>query len=186
MTRWIVLAGLLVSASAHAEETLWLGLDYSLAQFAGTSLDFSKPAEIFPGMLQKWNDLVVREKLAQLETNTGLDLDVNLDAVEAVNANASDKQIVKKSPKEKLSASDIAKAVAAYKIDSKAAQGLVVIMESLDKFGDTSCMHVVLFEATSRKIKQSKRECAQPRGFGFRNFWFGSVKTVIDGLGELQ
>ena len=65
---WLLtLAGTSVTRAAEpasADTLVWCGLDYSKVKLIGT-LDFLQPEQIFPGMLNAWNGLFMKEMLPE-------------------------------------------------------------------------------------------------------------------------
>ncbi len=71
----------------------------------------------------------------------------------------------------------IAVEVAKYKLSEASGVGLAFIIESMEK--PETCLDVVWFDIASRKVLQVKSDCYKAGGFGFRNFWFASVKRAV-------
>src|SRR5947209_7999722 len=76
-----------------ADTLIWCGLDYSKVKMIGLS-DFRQPDQIFPGMLDRWNELFKREMLPKLSSMAPV-VRVDTDAVYARNSQASPSQIVR-------------------------------------------------------------------------------------------
>jgi hypothetical protein len=170
--------------AAGANTLVWCGLDYSLVKMIGTA-DFHQPGEIFPGMLEEWNSLFMKEMLPQLQKMAPA-VETDLSAVEARNLKANPSQIEREdgTRREKVDAThitekDLAKTVRAYKLKHAQGLGLVFIMDRLVKAQETGCLYVVFFDIASRKIGYSERVCAPAGGFGFRNFWFRPIKNTV-------
>jgi hypothetical protein len=176
--------------AASANTLVWCGLDYSMVKMIGTQ-DFRQPTAIFPGMLEAWNGLFMKEMLPSLE-KMAKSVKSDLGAVEASNAKVSAKQIeatdgtrdemVKPSH---ITEADIARMVKAYELKNNQGLGLVFIMDRLVKAQETGCMYVVFFDLASRKVVLSERVCADAGGIGFRNYWFRPVKNVVGKLPRL-
>lgn len=74
------------------EPLTFAGIDYSHAKFIGTG-DFEEPAEIFPGMLNRWNQLWVEGILPKMQATLGRGIALDNDAVFAANSKASAAQV---------------------------------------------------------------------------------------------
>ena len=192
----VLLWALAAAAPIQAQDTaspdtlVWCGLDYSMVKMIGTQ-DFRQPSTIFPGMLEAWNGLFMREMLPSLE-KMAKSVRSDLAAVGAKNAKATEKQIehtdgtrdemVKPSH---ITEADIAKMVKEYELKNDKGLGLVFIMDRLVKAQETGCMYVVFFDIPSRNVVHSERLCAGAGGMGFRNYWFRPVKDVVKHLPKM-
>jgi hypothetical protein len=188
-----VIAGLLVlvlpgcttvQPVTPADTLIWCGLDYTKVKMIGSS-DFRRPEEIFPGMLEKWNDLFLREMLPKLADMAPV-VRPDTAAVYAHNENASPDQIVREDgsydgtvrPSE-ISEADIQEMVRSYQLHSNTGLGLVFVMDRLVKRHETGCMYAVFFDVGSRNVVFSTRICSKAGGGGFRNYWFNPVKQTV-------
>lgn len=173
--------------AAAADAIVWAGLDYSQVKMFGTQ-DFKDPGAIFPGFLEKWNELFIKEIVPKLGNQFGKSVVVDIDGVTAANRKAKPSQVVQKDGgKELLEASDItpqdiAAAVKAYKMANKTGVGLVLIVDRFVKAEEAGCVYAVFFDVASRKVLSSTRGCYKAAGFGFRNYWFRPIKSAIDDL----
>jgi hypothetical protein len=175
---------------AATDPLVWCGLDYSMVKMIGTD-GFRDPDKIFPGMLEAWNALFMKEMLPRLE-KMAPSAQTDLKAVDARNAKASAKQIehedgtrAEKVDPSHITEADIAKAVGSYKLTKDTGLGLVFIVDRLVHAQKTGCLYVVFFDLASRKVVRSERICADAAGFGFRNFWFHPVKLAVEKLPKI-
>ena len=189
----MTLAGLLGAANTRAgqgadsEPLVWCGLDYSMVKMIGSE-EFRAPDKIFPGMLEAWNALFMKELLPRLE-KMDPSLVTDLKAVEDRNAKASAKQIeredgtrAEKVDPTHITEADIAKAVSSYKLTKDKGLGLVFIVDRLVKAQQIGCLYVVYFDVSSRKVVHSERMCNEAGGMGFRNYWFKPIKLAAEKL----
>jgi len=172
---------------AAADPLVWCGLDYSMVKMIGSE-EFRQPERIFPGMLEAWNGLFMKEMLPRLE-RMAPSVETDLKAVDDRNAKASAKQIehedgtrAEKVDPTHITEADIAKAVGSYKLTKDKGLGLVFIMDRLVKAQQTGCLYVVFFDIASRKVVRSERVCADAGGIGFRNYWFKPIKVTVEKL----
>jgi hypothetical protein len=137
-------------------------------------------------MLESWNNLFLRERLGFLAKDTGKQVTTDVAGVTAANKKAGGQQIVE-SPgpddsieKSHISPEAIAKAVKAYKMESKKGLGLVYIVDRLVKVGKEGhvAVYVVYFDIDTRKVLSSERQAVRTVGGGFRNYWFGGIKKI--------
>jgi hypothetical protein len=176
---------MVMAQAASSGPLIWCGLDYSKVKMIGTT-DFRQPEQIFPRALAEWNGLFMKEMLPNLE-KMAKDVGTDLEAINELNEKTSSKQVeVKDGTKaetvdqSEITAADIEKQVAGYKLTKKEGVGLVYIMDRLVKTHEMGCMHVVFFDVASRKVLQSERLCEKAGGIGFRNYWFRPIKTVTE------
>lgn len=158
-----------------------------MVKMIGTG-DFRRPEEIFPGMLEKWNELFMKEMLPRLEAlDSSLRTDLHAVAQRNSKAGASQIQHEDGTRQEKVDTShitdaDLAKAVRSYDLKIDRGLGLVFIVDRLVKLQHTGCLYVVFFDVRSRKVVFSERVCADAAGGGFRNYWFRPIKTAVEKL----
>lgn len=175
-----------------AASVVWLGLDYSRVQMIGTNA-FNEPGKIFPGFVDEWNRLFLREQLENLTRKLQKPVQVDTASVEALNreAKAADRIRVEDGDMRAhvetplLTEAQIADAVKAYAPQAKTGVGLVFIVERLVKVRQggpdrgVGCVWRVFFDLESRKVLSCVRGCHGATGFGFRNYWFHVVKQAL-------
>jgi hypothetical protein len=190
MARFLALALFLATSPALADSAvLWAGIDYSQCEMHGTSVDFKDPDQIFPGYLDTWNALVLKELMKKLADGLRAEVTADTSAMIAVNKKASKDQIKPDTGVDtatpRLSDAELAKQVRSYGVQGSG-YALAFVMDRMVKSQQLGCLHAVLFTIGSKKIVKSSYHCEKAEGFGFRNFWFRPAKTVIEKrLGEI-
>jgi len=177
-----------------AEAVVWLGLDYSGVQMIGLDA-FNEPDRIFPGFLEDWNRLFLREKLETLSRKLQKPVTIDTGAVEARNRTAGKGQILLEDGNlqrhveaPRWSEAQVAGMVKGYDVATKRGVGLVFIVERMVKVrgarSDRSvgCVWRVFFDLESREILMCHRGCHDAAGFGFRNYWFNVVKEALQAM----
>jgi len=172
------------SAISSAGSIIWAGIDYSQVKMIGP--DFNEPDAIFPGMLVKWNNLFLKERITRLKSNLDKEIIPDVEGTGSVNKNASAGQItVVPGPddvidKTHITDEIIADQVKKYKMISKSGIALVLIADRFIKVDNKGigAVYVVYFDVETRKVLKSKREINGAGGFGFRNFWFRVIKET--------
>ena len=76
------------------------------------------------------------------------------------------------------------KMVENYDFEFKNDVALVFIINSLNKKEKQNKLHAVFFNTNSREILLSTSLVTGPEGFGFRNYWIGSIHNVLKVLGK--
>jgi hypothetical protein len=181
------------SAFTAADKVVWAGLDYTQARLIGPG-EFSNPEDIFPGMLEAWNNLVLQERLRLMEKTLGKPLVTDIGGVMAANKSASAKQIINTPgtgdaiTDTHITTNTIAKCVSSYKLENKSGVAVVFIVDrliKLDKKGE-GAVYVVAFDISTREVLSSERITGRAVGFGFRNFWFRVIKDAEKGLKKFR
>lgn len=76
--------------------------------------------------------------------------------------------------------SNIEKIVASYNFENIEEEiALILIVESLDKLHNYGSYWTTVVNTKTRNILFSERMIGTPKGFGFRNYWAGSIYNVI-------
>ncbi len=189
LTTWLfILTG---TAWAAGERTLvWTGIDYGLVRLVGT-LDFRDPSAIFPGYFNTWNGLFVEEQLDELEARTKVSAIVTSlshlgDLHRVADPNT---QIVRDDSfpvTDELPAQLIRDRVKSYALRETEGTALALIADQLHKPNQLGCFWVVRYDVATRDVHSLVRACEPAHGFGFRNYWFGSVKDVVSQLAAVR
>jgi hypothetical protein len=74
---------------------------------------------------------------------------------------------------------DVGKIIKSYNISGKTGTGLVFIAGNLNKTSQTGSYYVVFFDMASKEIIDSRPMVGKAAGFGFRNYWAGSIYNVM-------
>jgi hypothetical protein len=202
----LLLAILLVAATLSAKEHtqlsplfnaptfIWAGIDFSQARLIGTK-DFSNPNAIFPGYLNKWNNLFIKERLKRIEGSLKKTATLDLDGVEVSNHEATRDQIIRDDPRKKMQTSDtlsvvsthidkagIANGVKKYKLKESQGLGLVFVVDRFVKQEKRGAIYFVFFDVATREVLVADRYIGQAGGAGFRNLWFNVFKNTDGNL----
>lgn len=181
------------SALLASDKIVWAGIDYSMTRMIGPG-EFPNPENIFPGMLENWNNLFIEERVSFVEKAIKKTLIPDIGGVTRANKAASAKQIVNSpGPNDTVEQTHItpemiAKAVKSYKMENKSGLGVVFIVDRLvkmDKRGK-GAVYVVAFDVATREVLSSQRGVYIAVGIGFRNFWFRVVKDAERELKNLK
>jgi hypothetical protein len=210
VTTALVLVGFcsLAKESKHplmaSETVVWAGLDYSMVRMIGAD-QFKGADAIFPGMLEKWNSLFLDERIQKVEKSLGKLVSVDIGGVTERNKTATAKQIIRTPGandtlgQSHITPQDIAAEVQSYKMEKTNGLGLVFIVDRLGRynFGAISpnsppimtaggSVYVVFFDVASREVISVERKIHQAGGSGFRNLWFGVIKSTDSGLSKYR
>jgi hypothetical protein len=195
MRDWIALsvvslASLLVAEAKSAgkplpksDTVIWAGLDYSMVRLVGPG-DFHNPEAIFPEMLDKWNELFLRERVRRIGQILHKEVIPDAGGMTERNRLATSKQIIPSGgPADTVEQShitdkDIATAVRSYKLEAKEGLALAFIVDRLVKPSQKGAVYVVFFDAKTRDVIASSRHVGRASGAGFRNYWFRVIKET--------
>ena len=163
----------------------WLGIDYSHVKLVGNFSHFAEAGEQSISEIQEtyfpaWNLLVINEA-SKYDVKGMLrkkEIFYDIDMVMALNDNADLSDASTYNPPH-YTAEQIKGFVDAYKFDKKEGIGVVFIAECLSKSGGEAFYHFVAINLSTNEILLQERLRGEPRGFGLRNYWAGSVYDVI-------
>jgi len=159
---------------------VWLGLDFSNTKLLGRE-GFNDPKKIIDYYFIAWNQLIFDEgekydvkkafKLKQMYTDDSY--------FDAINSTVKLNELfVDRSYS--LSESDINNIVEEYNFSNiKQTIALVFIVERLDKAKEQAVFWVTLINSRTKEIILTERMIGKPGGFGFRNYWAGSIYDII-------
>lgn len=182
-----------------SETVVWVGLDYSLVRIIGGSkgpYDFTVPDLIFPGMMEKWNQLFLEERDERVAHALGKRVSIDLSGITERNQTASVSQITLTPgdddviEKTHIPLTKIASEVQSYKLKTSNGLGLVFIVDRLvstkiaQQFAHDAprernggALYIVFFDIATRNVVSSERVVRYVSSAGnFRNFWFGPIK----------
>lgn len=168
----------------YKQPVTWLGLDFSelkLVKRDETVTEQELQDKYFPG----WNDLVVYEKdkydIAKASGHDEVNYDI--DAVKAVNSSAKGKFITDDAKAfTHLDEARVKQMVKKYNLKGKSGLGLVFIVEGMDKMAKEAAMWVVFIKMDTKEVLLAKPVTGASGGFGFRNYWAGSINKVLKAL----
>lgn len=158
----------------------WLGLDFSNTKLIGRQ-GFKDPKKIIDHYFIAWNQLIFNEgkkynvkdafRLKQMSTEESY-----FDAIYStviLNELFVDRSY-------NLKYLNISNIVGGYNFSNiKQNIALVFIVESLDKSKEQAVFWVTLINSKTKEIILTERMIGKPGGFGFRNYWAGSVYDII-------
>lgn len=171
--------------SSNDIKVSWLGIDFSHTKLIGAFDQIGGAFEQSPGSVKNeyfpaWNKLIINEP-KKYDVNGMLRKDnvrYDIDMLMKINAmtplgdiegyNAPDYGI-----------DDLKKFVSAYDLGGKTGLGVVFINECLNKGKEEAIFHVIVLNLATKEILIHERVVGKPQGFGLRNYWAGSIYSVI-------
>lgn len=167
----------------------WLGLDFSALKLIKSDEMVSNEElqnKYFPG----WNDLVMNEpkKFDIAKAVDRASVESDLDAVTQANKSAKGDFITTdKAAFEHLKKEQIVQMVKKYNLKGKSGIGLVLVAEAMDKNRKEASFWVTFINMSTKEVLLSKPLIGESGGFGFRNYWAGSINKVLKAMpGEMK
>jgi hypothetical protein len=166
----------------------WLGIDFSDVRFIGPASGWGEVSTKSSGEMRdkyfpEWNNLILREPKA-FKMEDAVDrstIEMYTDAINKVNEKMNKKEIFTESSSDykHLKEADIRDMVKKYELKGKSGIGMVLIAEGMNKNLEEGSYWVTFIDMSSKKELYTTRVIGKAGGFGFRNYWAGSVKSVF-------
>ncbi|MBN2482420.1 MAG: hypothetical protein JXB19_11810 [Bacteroidales bacterium] len=155
----------------------WYGIDFSLAKFTLITED---PVAIVNQYFNAINLLVPNEpeKYDLKKYFNKSDVTIDLDQVTERNGGVNPASLVINEEHE-ITRDDVQAVVKSYNTGDHSGMGLVFIAENLNKSSQTGSYYVCFFDNATKEIIDASRMTGKAAGFGFRNYWAGSVYNVM-------
>jgi hypothetical protein len=167
------------------QEIIWLGVDFSHVKLIGTFAQFFGAGEKGPEQIRDiyfpaWNKLILderskydikgmfRKEHIMYETNMITEINSKCDIENLETQNAPN-----------YSLEEIQGFMENYNLPTNSGIGLLFIAESLSKSDEEACFHFVAIRNADKKILIHERLKGKPSGFGLRNYWAGSIYSII-------
>ncbi|MEJ7587132.1 MAG: hypothetical protein WKI04_06190 [Ferruginibacter sp.] len=161
----------------------YLGVDFTQARLIDASED---AADIRDRSFPAINQVVVNEPkkydLAAAFHKSAIDHDLAIVAKRNAGINFIDIKSTNTADYDRLSEDDIKKIVRNYNFGGKKGVGLLFIMDGMSKSRKGAGVWVTFIDMGARKVLLTERMQGKPMGFGFRNYWAGALKDVIEDI----
>lgn len=166
----------------------FLGIDYSHVQFVGPVSGWGEettksPKEIKDTYYILWNNTIEREpqnfKFAEAVNRSKVE--IHTKSVQKANESGKTDHLFvdNESEAETISEKDIAGMIKKYDLPKSGDIGMVLICEQINKNSKSATYWVNFIDLNSGKLLLSKKVIGDGGGFGFKNYWLGSVKSVL-------
>ncbi|MBN1416854.1 MAG: hypothetical protein JW973_17280 [Bacteroidales bacterium] len=160
-----------------AESVVWFGIDFTVSKFTFVTDD---PSVIVYKYLKAINMVVLTEP-EKYNINMYFhksDVIKNIDLANEYNSKIDPAKLVINSD-HRINPEDIKSVIKKYSTEDKSGMGLIFVAENLNKIDQTGSYYVVFFDIATKEIIDSRRMEGKAGGFGFRNYWAGSVYNVM-------
>lgn len=183
-TVYLFIVAIALSFNAYAQKSLsdaksvnYYGVDFTEVKVYNATED---PAD-FVRAFNQINTLILNEPKKYDMSAFGKPIDIiDIDPVMDLNEEIDEGDlVVRRKSDVGLNEAQLEAIVQSYKLREREGIGLVLIAELLDKPDATGVFHVVFFDIASREIVKTSRFRGSAKGFGLRNFWAGSIYSII-------
>ncbi len=174
-----------------SEDITWLGIDFSQLKFIGPATQYQDAGEITNAALRDkyfaaWNNLVENEpdryKVADAVSRTDVKYAINV--TEKSNNNLKGNFFSEDGNDfNRITESDINRLVSGYNFQGKNGIGFMFFAEAMSKGREAASYWVTFVNMDTKKVILTKQVTAKAGGFGFRNYWAG---TIIKALKETK
>ncbi|MBC7887771.1 MAG: hypothetical protein H7Z13_07760 [Ferruginibacter sp.] len=161
----------------------YLGVDFTLARLIDATETASDIRDrSFPAI----NDLIVNEPkkydLAGAFHKSNIDHDLAPVAKRNAKINAEAIKSTSSTDYDRLKEEDISKLVKGFDFGGKKGVGLLFVVDGMSKAKKGAGIWVTLIDMGAKKVLMTERLEGKAMGFGFRNYWAGSIKDVIEDI----
>lgn len=156
---------------------IWFGIDFTGAKFTSVTED---PAVIVSQYLNAINSLVLSEseKYDLKKFFKKSEVTPSIETATESNSKIDSKELVINET-HTITPEDVKKIISRYKNADNTGTGLIFVAENLNKTTQTGSYYVCFFDIATHDIIDCQKMTAKAAGFGFRNYWAGSVYNVM-------
>ncbi len=166
----------------------WLGVDFSEVRFIGPASGWGEVStksstEMRDNYFPAWNNLIINEfeKFKIEDAVSRLELDKNIDAVSKANEKTNKKELFSESISDYqlLDEESVKSMLKKYDFKGKEGLGFLLVAEGMSKGKEEASYWATFVDMKTKRVVYTKRVTGKASGFGFRNYWAGSMKSVF-------
>lgn len=158
-------------------DCVWFGIDFTGARFTSVTDD---PDVIVGQYLNAINALILQESakfdIKKYFKKTGVVN--NIETATERNSKIDPGKLVI-SQEFQITTDDVSRIISSYRNDDNSGTGLIFVAENLNKITQTGSYYVCFFDIASHEIIDCRKITGKAAGFGFRNYWAGSVYNAM-------
>ena len=158
-------------------DVVWLGVDFTAAKF---TLVPENPTVIVNQYLQSINTLIITE-IEKFDIKKFFNKSGVINSIDQVN-----EKNLKIDPSSfvidneyKLEPEAVKAIIKKYNVPEKSGTALIFIAENLNKTTQMGSFYVCFFDIATKEIVDAKQMTGKAAGFGFRNYWAGSIYNIM-------
>lgn len=172
---------------AGSNDITWLGIDFSQLKFIGSASQWQDAGDVTNSQLRDkyftaWNELIENEptryKIADAVNRTEVNYAIGVTA-KVNNGLKGNFFSDDGNDFERLSEADIKKLVSNYNFQGKKGIGMMFFAESMSKGKEAASYWVTFVNMDTKKMILTHQVTSKAGGFGFRNYWAGSIVKAI-------
>ncbi len=160
----------------------WMGIDFTQAKLIGDEDKLGQGDKI-KELVVAWNDLMIKEagKYNVGEAFNKKNVVTNFSAVIKQNEGIDYMAMLTKTPTEqiKMDKENVRGIVAGYDWQGLTGLGLMFNVESFSKPANQGAVWMTFINLNTHQVIFTERMTAQPGGMGLRNYWAGSIATML-------
>jgi len=167
----------------------YLGIDFTQARLIDDAT--ANEIDIRDRQFAAINDVIVNEPkkydLAEAFHKSYVDHDLGLVAKRNEKANAEAIKSSNTADYHRFKEEDVNKVVSSFDFAGKSGIGLLFVVEALSKSQKAAAIWVTLVDMKTKKVLLTERmegKVGKFGGFGFKNYWAGPFKDVIDDINK--
>jgi hypothetical protein len=163
----------------------WLGIDFTEARFIGDRERLGSESDIHR-LMNALNELMVKEfSKYTIDKATGRKKDkitIDISPASAHNDELEASRMIsdKLTDRTRLSKSDIQEIISSYDFGNHSGIGLIFNVEAFSKLEERGAMWVTFVNLESKDVILTERMEGKPGGLNLRNFWAGSIHSVME------
>ena len=155
------------------------GVDFSKAQALGVAESVDQFKEVF----SRINSLFLSEaKKYNIDKFFKVNSTTAVRQLDEVNYKIVSSSFYGEADDYQISEAELAQEIKELPITDTEGTGLVFVAELLSKTANKGTYHIVFFDIASRDIIDTWKATGKAGGFGLRNYWAGSIYSVLDGV----
>ncbi len=167
--------------SSSETPVFYLGADFTLARL----IDIPENAmDIRDRNYPAINDVIVNEPkkydLAGAIHKSNIDHDLGMVGRRNAKINTEEMKSTNTSDYDRLKEDDINNLVKGFDFGGKKGIGLLFIVDGMSKARKSAGIWVTFIDMSAKKVLMTERMQGESGGFGFRNYWAGSFRKVIE------
>lgn len=167
----------------------WLGLDFTGALFIGDGDKFQTD-EAVHGLMEKLNVLMIAEEKKYNISRTVHKTKV-IDATDITTRknkrlDAGSLLSDTRGDFKHLTPEKIREIVGQYDFEGKEGLGIMLNIESFSKLDTKGSIWVTFIDMPAKKVLLTQQLAGTPQGFGIRNYWAGSIHSVLKQIQQYE
>jgi len=168
----------------------FIGLDFSEVKLIGSISDYEPSYDVKNRFIPEWNDMFYSqpEKYNVADFLKKNRVDYSIENMISVNVKIDETELISNSnkPAKEFTKVKLQEMINNYNFEFTNEVAMVFVINSLNKSRKETKLNVVFFNTDKKNILLSIPLVTEPKGFGFRNYWIGSIYFALKELGKTE